>query len=714
MSKSLIAACLCLTAALVLPGLPDWMIGRVPGIARLTAQATIMPPNELRPGMVGIGRTVFNGTRVEEFKAHILGVIENVMGPQRNLILAKLEGGPLAETGVIAGMSGSPVYVDGKLIGAVSYSLGSFSKEPIAGITPIAEMTEATAVNTPRPAAARAQVDYPVTGEQLVAAFRKALNWNRSFAERQGDTRLLDGPSSMGGFDSSAVGTMMRPIATPLVMSGFSGDLAETLGATFRATGFQPAAAGAAAPTAGLMPFNGPLKPGDAVGVNFVTGDLLLGGTGTVTHIDGDRVYAFGHPMYNLGPTEFPMTRAYVYTVLPSLFSSSKLSTTGETIGTFVQDRATAIAGRLGPAPKMLPITLELTPERGAPKTFRFEIVRDQMFTPLMTYSALLQTLTSYERQFGTTTYEVTGDAVIRNHGTVHFDNIFSGDNVGMPASSSVIGPLTALITNDAEPVDIEKVDLHFKSGEQMKAATLERVWIDDRRPRAGRTVPVKVLLRTFRGEDILKTIPIEIPVNAHGTLALTVSDGQRLNQTEQREARLPQPPRRIADIGTGSGCLAVSVALEWPQATVVATDVSIDALTVARENAARLGATERITFLETPYLFGTTGTFDAILSNPPYITDAEYEALQPEVREYEPAMALTAGEDGLRDIRQIIDLAPSRLAVGGLLLIEVGHLQSDAVADIINEYRTLELVTFRTDLQDIPRIAVITRTHDR
>ena len=137
---------------------------------------------------------------------------------------------------------------------------------------------------------------------------------------------------------------------------------------------------------------------------------MLFRSTGTVTHVDGDKVYAFGHPLYNLGPTSFPMTRAYVYTVLPSLFSSSKLSTTGETIGTFVQDRATAIAGRLGPAPKMLPITLELTPERGAPKTFRFEIVRDQMFTPLMTYSALLQTLTSYERQFGTTTYEVTGE----------------------------------------------------------------------------------------------------------------------------------------------------------------------------------------------------------------------------------------------------------------------------------------------------------------
>lgn len=182
----------------------------------------------------------------------------------------------------------------------------------------------------------------------------------------------------------------------------------------------------------------------------------------------------------------------------------------------------------------------------------------------------------------------------------------------------------------------------------------------------------------------------------------------------EELKWRLPRlaSTRRIADIGTGSGCLAITAALEWPDALVTATDVSIDALAVARENAARLGAADRITFLETPYLFGTTGTFDVIISNPPYITESEYEALAPEVREYEPVTALTAGEDGLRDVRQIIDLAPVRLAPGGLLLMEVGHLQSDAVADIINEYSALELEAFSTDLQDIPRVAVITRTH--
>src|SRR3954469_13608240 len=149
------------------------------GVSALPSGATTqMGINEIRPGMVGISRTVFDGTRVEEFKANILGVLENVIGPNRNLILAKLEGGPLAHTGVIAGMSGSPVYIDGKLIGAVSYSLGSFPKEPIAGITPIAEMTEAASFTGARPAAARVKVEYPVTRESLTTAFRRALNWN--------------------------------------------------------------------------------------------------------------------------------------------------------------------------------------------------------------------------------------------------------------------------------------------------------------------------------------------------------------------------------------------------------------------------------------------------------------------------------------------------------------------------------------------------------
>src|ERR1700709_2237784 len=160
-------------------------------VAALMAAPPQMPVTEIRPGMVGIGRTVFEGTKVEEFKVRIIGVIENVIGTRRNLILAKLEGGPLANTGVIAGMSGSPVYVDGRLIGAVSYSLGSFSKEPIAGITPIDEMTDATSLNAPRPASARVKVEFPLSRDGLITAFRRALNWNRAFADNPGEAQLL-------------------------------------------------------------------------------------------------------------------------------------------------------------------------------------------------------------------------------------------------------------------------------------------------------------------------------------------------------------------------------------------------------------------------------------------------------------------------------------------------------------------------------------------
>ncbi len=503
----------------------------------LSGAAATMSVDDIRPGMVGISRTVFDGTHVEEFKAHIIGVLENVIGPHRNLILAKLEGGPLANTGVIAGMSGSPVYVDGKLIGAVSYALGSFSKEPIAGITPIDEMTDSATFNDRRPAAARARVEYPVTRDGLIAAFRKALNWNRPFADRPEEARLT-GTSPFAGVSGGELGTLLRPIATPLVMSGFEPDVADLLGSAFRDQGFIPTGGASARMRAGEMPFDGPLKPGDAIGVALVSGDLQLGATGTVTHIDGDRVYAFGHPMYNLGPTEYPMTRAYVYTVLPSLFASMKLSTTGEVIGTFTQDRATTIAGRLGPGPRMIPLRMTLQSDRATTRTFTFDLVNDQLFTPLMAYATILNTVGQYERQFGAATFQIKGAAKVKKHDPVKFNNMFSGDQASMAAAAYVVAPITYLVGNDYEKVELEGIDVTVTTAEEPKTATLERVWIDDPRPRAGRTVPLKMLLRTYRGDDVVRTLPIQIPTNASGTLSLVVSDGGRLSQVEQRDIR--------------------------------------------------------------------------------------------------------------------------------------------------------------------------------
>jgi len=408
-------------------------------------------------------------------------------------------------------------------------------------------MTDATTLNGPRPAGTKVNVEGPITPESLVAAFRKALNWNRPFADRSGDAHL-NGASAVAGVSGAELGTLLRPIATPLVMSGFDPQTSDLLASAFRGEGFLPTGASVSSGP-GEMPYrDGPLQPGDALGVMMVTGDLQLGGTGTVTQVDGDRVYAFGHPLYDLGPIEFPMTRAYVYTVLPSLYSSMKLSGTGEVVGTITQDRATAIAGKLGTPPKMLPINLTLENDRGPKRTFHFEVVNDQLFTPLMTFASLATTFSSYERQFGTATFTVRGKALVKKHEPIEFENLFTGDQPSIGAATYIVAPIVSLMANDYEKVDLERLDLTITSTEEAKTATLERVWIDDPRPRPGHTVPLKVLLRTYRGEEFLRTLPIDIPANASGTLSVVVSDGSRLAQIEQREART-SPQRSVSQL---------------------------------------------------------------------------------------------------------------------------------------------------------------------
>jgi hypothetical protein len=499
--------------------------------AALPGRTTTMGVEELKPGMVGTGVTVFEGERREEFQVHILGVLENVIGPKRQLILARLEGGPLADTGVIAGMSGSPVYVDGRLIGAVSYSLGSFSKEPIAGITPIDEMIDATAppggVRLPvRPV----DVPLPLTQDGVLALLAQGMPRALPFADSAGSR-------TVSGADLDRFGVSLRPIATPLSMAGFSDAARHWLAEAFAGAGFVPVTAGG-----GSMPPGpedaAPLQPGDPVGVSLVGGDLALGATGTVTHVDGRRVYAFGHPFFNLGPTAFPMTRAHVHTVIPSLLSSVKLASTGAVIGTVQQDRATAIAGTLGEAPPLVPVTIALESERGPTRRFNLRIANDQMFTPVLTFASIMSVLQSYEREFGMATFTVTGETRVKGYGKVALEDIFTGDSSSMSAAAYVVTPITLLLRNTLSPVDIEGVDLTIRSTEQPRTATLERVWIDRPTVKPGQTVDLKVLTRSYRGEETLRTIPITVPANAKGSLSVLVSDGTRLAQWEQREWR--------------------------------------------------------------------------------------------------------------------------------------------------------------------------------
>ena len=518
--------------------------------AGLTAQSKVFPVEDIRPGMVGIGRTVFEGDRLDDFKVHFIGVLRNVIGPRRDLILARLEGGPLANAGVIAGMSGSPVYVDGRLVGAVSYSLGAFSKEPIAGITPIGEMVSDATLPAPRRAAARIDLPRPLTPESFQASLRQAFTWIRPFADSPADVQVL-------GDINAGIGTMLRPIATPLTLGGFDASVIAPVAGVFRDQGFVPVMAGSSKIAATRNAPPQPLRPGDPIGVALMSGDLELGATGTVTEVDADRVYAFGHPFYGLGPTQFPMTRAYVHTVLPSLQSSMKIASTGEVIGTISQDRATTIAGRLGAGPAMIPISLTLNNvERGLRKTFSMAMVNDELFTPLLAYLSILNTLTSYERQNGVGTYVLKGSASIKNHGDIAFEDLFTGDQPSAGAAASVVAPINFLLRNSFEGVEFEGLNLEIEASEQPRSATLERAWIDGTRVKAGTTVDLKVLLRTYRGEEITRSVPVQIPSNARGSVSIMVADASRLSQWEQRELQvqplqtsgLPQMIRLLND----------------------------------------------------------------------------------------------------------------------------------------------------------------------
>ena len=499
----------------------------------------VMPLDQVRPGMQGVGRTVFEGARVDEFGVRVLGVLENAVGPRQSLILVRLEGGPLAQTGVIAGMSGSPVFVDGKLIGAVAYAF-PFGKEPIAGITPIADMIEAAGSSAPRAASTRLRPEdglkEPLDRASVSAALIRPL--------RAPGSAALRGTALPAG----VAGATLSPVAVPLVFSGFEKDSFDWARGVFSEMGFAPVLGGGGGAAPGLLP---DLAPGAAVGVSLVEGDLDLSATGTLTHIDGDRVYAFGHPFYNLGPTRFPLKKAWVYSIFPSLQVSWKIAAAMDAVGTMDQDRSTTISGRLGEGPRMIPVEVRLRSPRASERTFRFRMVEDELFTPLLGYVALLSVLQGHERATGAATLRVDARLSLAGGREVRVRDVVASDQAASQAAAAVAGPLALLVGNDFEKVPVERLDVSVDAAETLDTATLERAWVDHPPPlRPGTVAPVRVQLRTHRGEKITQTLEVAIPPSAPtGSYTLLVADAATMDAMEQREARQGFVPRDMGQL---------------------------------------------------------------------------------------------------------------------------------------------------------------------
>ena len=351
------------------------------------------------------------------------------------------------------------------------------------------------------------------------------------FAARPGDLLALGLPVDA----TATLGVQLRPIATPLVMTGFAADVMDHIAPMFRTAGMVAVVGGAG--TAQPMP-DGPLQPGDAIGVSLIRGDLSMAATGTVTLVEDGRVHAFGHPFYSLGPARFPMTRAFVHTVLPSQAISSKIAAVGEVVGTIDQDRATGISGSLGPGPRLVPLHVTLdAPDRNRIDTFDFDIVADDLFTPLLAYTAMLNTLFTHSREVGAATYVVRGRAELAGHPPAAFEETFSGDSATVLAALYVSGPLTALVNNGFEPVTVEGIEVSITAYDDVRTAELERIWLDNPRPRAGDTVPLHLVARTHRGAEITRTIMVDLPASAHGQLQLLVADGATLARQERQQS---------------------------------------------------------------------------------------------------------------------------------------------------------------------------------
>jgi hypothetical protein len=501
----------------------------------------VMPLDQVRPGMQGVGRTVFEGARVDEFGVRVLGVLENAVGPRQSLILVRLEGGPLAQTGVIAGMSGSPVFVDGKLVGAVAYAF-PFGKEAIAGITPIADMIEAAGSSAPRALSTRLH-----TGAASTGGLRSPLDRASLTAALM---RPLRDPVALPGaaLATGAASATLSPVALPLVFSGFEKDTFDWARGVFSTMGFSPVMGGGGGTAPGSLP---DLSPGSAVGVSLVEGDLDLSVTGTVTHVDGDRVYAFGHPFYNLGPTRFPLKKAWVYSVFPSLQTSWKIAAATDAVGTMDQDRSTTISGLLGESPRMIPVEVKLRSPRTPDRTFQFRIVEDELFTPLLGYVALLSVLQGHERAAGAATLRVDSRLSLAGGREVRVRDVVASEQAAPQAAAAVAGPLALVVGNDFEKVPIEKLEVSIDAAETLETATLLRAWVDHAPPlRPGMTVPLRVQVRTHQGETSTVTLQVEIPASAPtGSYTLLVADATTMDAMEQREARQGFAPRDMGQL---------------------------------------------------------------------------------------------------------------------------------------------------------------------
>ena len=506
------------------------LAGLAGGALQAAAQTPILPLDEVRPGMVGEGRTVFAGEEVESFGVEIVGVLDGAM-PGRSIVLANLSGGPLAHTGVMQGMSGSPVYVDGRLLGAVAYAF-PFAKDPICGITPFEEMVRFT--------------EMPLgTGGAPGAAAAPALRFSPA-----GEPSFDPVPVPEVGIERD--GQQLLPIRTPVAASGLSPAAHRILAPLFRQLGMELSPGGFAGATvsSGLAQTgDSALRPGSPVGATLIGGDLVLMASGTVTHVDEatGEVFAFGHPFTGLGTISIPMQAARVEANVASLSSSFRITSAGTPIGVWQQDRATGVRGRLGARARTIPMRIRVEGSRGGRRDYDLEIVDHDLYSPMLAFSALVAILSQEERPTGTQTIRLGARIGVGDGRTLAVEDVFASGAAGVltGAAALVAAPVALLLGNPVERIPVRGIEVDISASEVARAATLSRAWLRSSRVRPGGTATLRVAVRDFRGAEATRELEVPIPRSAAGSrLTLVVADALSVALSDERQGVTGTPSR--------------------------------------------------------------------------------------------------------------------------------------------------------------------------
>jgi hypothetical protein len=480
------------------------------------ATTEFFPLNEVHRGLHGVAYTVFEGTQPEPMGVEILGLLHNAIGPGEDMILARLEGAKPEYTGVVAGMSGSPVYIDGKLVGALAYRIGQFSKEPICGITPISQMLQ----------------------NRVEATALRAQN------TRLGTTGF--GTTGLGAQDASDA---VRAIDTPLVFSGFSSgavalwkEHAPSLGLTAVAGigGVAGTSASTSLDTMASAADQRSVEPGSAVSAILVRGDLEIAATCTVTYVDPTQLLACGHPITQFGPVSFPMTKADVVATLPSPLNAFKIINTAETIGSFTEDRQTAIRGQFGLAAHMIPLTIHVAEDgTTAPEhVLHLEVVDQQDLTPSAVMVSLYQGLMESNAYAAETTYRVKGTVSLKGYPAVRIDTMVApsdGAPANLTAAVTVGERFARLYGNAARNTPVEGIDIDVDALAGRRSIQLESAQAEKPAVRGGETVAIEATLRPWRGEVRNVQIPVTLPATLpDGEVRLLVSNGSAIDRLMQ------------------------------------------------------------------------------------------------------------------------------------------------------------------------------------